>query len=246
MKHQTIRDVLLGAGLLLSLIASAQKFDSELHLSSEKDVYWYRIVNALPGMEEFAVTDFSEEDELCPAQLFKTEESDQKSQWKLTARADGKIVITNRATGQELDGTSVNMGNYNATLIMPEATSFGFTITSLGDNAFKIESVEDDDVNRCLAVVDMDALPISYPEENLSTSVIGWKFLPVEIDSQTGIGTAQSTKSVIRVTNKRISVSGAKWQLFNAQGVEMPRTTRLATGVYMVKIGEKTVKIFVN
>jgi len=246
MNYHTLKDALLGVTLLSSLTAASQEFDSELHLSTDKDVYWYRICSALPGLETFAVTDFSNEDELCPAQLLQTDDLDQKSQWKLVAGISGKVILVNRATDQELDGTSLDMGNYNATLIMPRGVSTGFTVTSLGDNAFKLESVEDDEVNRCLAVADISEDPITYPEENLSTSVIGWKFIPVE-SVITGIGTAKNDSIVVRVRNKHISVSGGiEWQLFNAQGEEMPRTTRLATGVYMVKMADKTVKVMIQ
>jgi hypothetical protein len=63
----------------------------------------------------------------------------------------------------------------------------------------------------------------------------------------TGIGTAKNDSIVVRVRNKHISVSGGiEWQLFNAQGEEMPRTTRLATGVYMVKMADKTVKVMIQ
>lgn len=246
MNYNTLKDVLLGFVLLSSSMAAAQEFDSELHLSTDKDVYWYRICSALPGLETYVVTDFSDEDELCPAQLLQTDELNHKSHWKLVAGTDGKVILVNRATDQELDGSSVDMGNYNATLLMPRGISTGFTVTALGDNAFKLESVEDDDVNRCLAVADISEEPITYPEDNLSTSVIGWKFIPIE-STITGISEAKNNKITVRVTNKRISVSGGvKWQLFNAQGEEMPRTTRLATGIYMVKMAEKTVKVIIQ
>ena len=250
MKHQAIKVVLWVACILLPKLTAAQGFESELHLwnpdSETDDTYWYRIISAVPEMGDYAITDVSEEDELCPAQLLQTDEKEHKSQWKLKAGTDGKVILINRGTGQELNGSSIDMGNFNATQIMPAGISSGFTITSLGDYAFKLESVEDDDINRCLAVTDMDALPITYPEENLSTSAIGWKFIPVEITGL-NISSANGSNANIRIANKRIYVSGdTKWQLFNAQGEEMPRTIRLATGVYMVKAGDKTVKVLVN
>lgn len=246
MKQQTIMGVLWGSCMLLSQLAAAQEFDPELHLSNNEDVYWYRICSALPGLEAYAVTDYSEEDEFIPVQMLPTEEADFKSQWKLIAGNDGKVILRNRASGQELDGVSLEMDNCNATLIMPAGTSAGFQVTSLGEYVFKLESEEDDGINRCLAVADMYALPVSYPQENLATSHIGWKFLPVEVESATGIGTQGDSRTIIRIANRRISVKGGtKWQLFNAQGEEMPRTTRLSTGVYMVKTGEKTVKVYI-
>lgn len=248
MNQITHKNVLWCFILLLPMIAGAQEFESEIHLwdplNENETTYWYRICNALPGMEEYAITDCSEEDELFPAQLLQTEEKDYKSQWKLKAGENGKVILINRATGQELDGSSVDMGNCNATLIMPEGTSTGFTMTALGNNAFSLQSVEDDDVNRCLALADKDGKPTTYPTENESSSVIGWKFIVMEISSWDGIGTDKVRKTVISVSGKRISVSGvSKWQLYNAQGEEMPRTTKLAPGVYMVKLPQETVKV---
>lgn len=246
MNYKTPRKMLLGFLLLASLTAEAQEFDSELHMSTENDVYWYRICSAMPGMEHLAMTDFNG---MTPLQVFytnaflmQTEESEEHSQWKLTAGEDGKVVITNRATGYQIGNKSNYSDNYNITQLVG-TDSPGFNMTALGESAFRIESVEDDGVNRCLAVAEEGGEPIAYPTENENASVIGWKFLPVEI--QTGIGSTKCKDVVIRIANKRINVNGTKWQLFNAQGEEMPRTTRLATGVYMVKMPQKTIKVMV-
>ena len=251
MNNNTLKKALWGLSMLSTMTVGAQKYESEIHLWDPLDesetTYWYRICSALPGMESYAVTDFSEEDELYPVQLLQTEEKDYKSQWKLKAGGDGKVIIINRATGQELDGCSIDMGNCNVTQIMPTGTTAGFKMTALGNNAFMLESVEDDDINRCLATADVEEEPITYPTQDESTSAIGWKFIVTEISGWTGIGSNKACKTTIRVSNRRISVSGAaKWQLFNAQGEEMPRTTRLAPGVYMVKIAEKTEKILIQ
>ena len=120
----------------------------------------------------------------------------------------------------------------------------GFTVTSLGDYAFKLESVEDDGVNRCLALAEKDGEALTYPETGESSSVIGWKFFPVEIVD--AIGSTKGSGTTISVKGKRISVSGCpEWQLFNAAGEEMPRTVSLPTGVYLVKMPQKTVKILI-
>ena len=44
----------------------------------------------------------------------------------------------------------------------------------------------------------------------------------------------------------RIFVKGCpEWQLFNASGEEMPRTVALPTGVYLVKMGQKSIKVLI-
>ena len=244
MTYKSLKTFSLGVALLASLSAIAQDFDSELQLSNDETTYWYRICNASTGMDGYAMTDLGPETEdinLSYIYLLPTETEDIHSQWKLTAGEDGKIIITNRSTGNQISNISANMGEFNATKLA-EGGSQGFTVTSLGDDAFQLESVEDDGVNRCLASAYIESEPLSFPESDASSSIVGWKFFPVEIE--TGIGSTQAVRPVISVKNKRISVKGCpEWQLFNSQGEEMPRTTRLGTGVYLVKLPQKTFKV---
>ena len=251
MIYKTFRNVFMGFVLLAPLSAGAQEFESELQLSNDETVYWYRISNASPGMDGYAMTDLNgivdgedHEDVLHFAvYLLPVETEDIRSQWKLTAGEDGKVILTNRATGSQISNHSA--GDYNITSLSSSGwNASGFTLSSLGDNAFKLESVEDDGVNRCLALAERGSEALTYPESGESTSIIGWKFFPVEIED--AIGSAKGSGTTIRVTGKRISVSGCSdWHLFNAQGEEMPRTTRLATGVYVVKMPQKTVKVLI-
>lgn len=251
MIHMTFRRAILAVGLLTALSASAQESDSELQLSTDV-VCWYRICSAVPGMEGYAMTDLNpveedgedHDDALRTAvYLLPTETENHSSQWMLTAGEDGKVILTNRATGFQINNASFSRGDHNVTWLGPTGAP-GFTVTSLGDNAFRLESVEDDGVNRCLALAERDGEALLYPQSGASTSIIGWKFFPVEID--TGIGTKEADRSVIRVNAGRISVSGcSEWQLFNAKGEEMPRTVKLPTGVYVVKLPQKAVKVLI-
>jgi hypothetical protein len=252
MTYKSLKTLSLGVALLASLSANAQEFDSELQLSTDI-VYWYRICSAVPGMESYAMTDLNGEveggdhEDVLYQNVFMmpTETEDYRSQWKLTAGENGKVIITNRATGSQISNQSSNNdGDHNKTWLTFSSDAPGFTVTSLGDYAFKLEGVEDDGVNRCLALADISGEAIAYPESGESTSVVGWKFFPVEID--TGIGSMKAGRTVVQVKNKRIYVIGSsEWQLFNAQGEEMPRTTSLATGVYMVKTPQRTIKVMV-
>lgn len=241
----SLKRLFMGLALLTSLSASAQEFDSELQLSSDV-VYWYRICSAVPGMEGYAMTDLGSETADVMSNvvhMLPTETDDYRSQWKLTAGEDGKIVITNRATGFQISNTSFNFDDHNYTWLANEGAP-GFTVTSLGDYAFKLESVEDDGVNRCLALADISGEALAYPESGESTSFIGWKFFPVEIE--TGIGTMEAGRTVVQVMKGRIFVKGCpEWQLFNASGEEMPRTVALPTGVYLVKMGQKSIKVLI-
>ena len=252
MTYNSLKRLVLGSALLTPLSANAQEFDDELQLSTDI-VYWYRICSTVSGMDSYAMTDLNGEvdgedleDVLRLAvYMLPTETEDYRSQWKLTAGEDGKVIITNRATGSQISNTSKESeSGHNTTWLTFSNDAQGFTVTSLGDYAFRLESVENDGVNRCLAMADINGEAISYPETGESTSFVGWKFLPVEID--TGIGSAKAGRTIVQVKGKRIFVSGCpEWQLFNAQGEEMPRTVRLTTGVYMVKMPQRTVKVLV-
>ena len=250
MIHEAFKKMFLGIAMLAPLTLAAQEYDEELQMSTDI-VYWYRICSAVPGMEGYAMTDLNgevegedHEDALrMSVYLLPTETEDYRSQWKLTAGEDGKVVITNRATGFQISNTSRSVGDHNLTWLTGSGAP-GFTVTSLGDYAFKLESVEDDGVNRCLALADRSAEAITYPEAGESTSAIGWKFFPVEID--TGIGLMQAGRMVVQVMKGRIFVKGCpEWQLFNASGEEMQRTVALPTGVYLVKTQQRAVKVLV-
>ena len=248
MTYKSLKRLFWGIILLAPLSAGAQEFDSELQLSTDI-IYWYRICSAVSGMEGYAMTDCSElvQNADFPIQLLLVETDNQAAQWKLTDGTDGKVNIVNRATGKSINNVSVNnepeTNFFNATQLTTETTQ-GFTATSLGDYAFRLEGVEDDGVNRCLALADISGEALTYPESSESSSIIGWKFFPVEIE--TSIGSAKTNNAVIRVNGKRISVSGCSgWQLYNASGEEMPRTISLPTGVYLVKMPQKSVKILI-
>ena len=212
MIYEAFKKMFLGIAMLAPLTLAAQEYDEELQMSTDI-VYWYRICSAVPGMEGYAMTDLNgevegedHEDALHLAvYMLPTETEDYRSQWKLTAGEDGKVVITNRATGFQISNTSKSVGDHNLTWLTGSGAP-GFTVTSLGDYAFKLESVEDDGVNRCLALADRSAEAITYPEAGESTSAIGWKFFPVEID--TGIGSMQPGRLVVQVMKGRIFVKG--------------------------------------
>ena len=243
-----IRNLLVGVALLATATAGAQDFASELQMSNNETTYWYRICSALPGKQEWAMTDQNGMNDTAQffdfANLMKTEADETHSQWQLTKGDDDKVVLTNRATGHQISNSSRMSKNHNVTLFAETPPAPGFKITSLGDNAFMLESVENDGVNRCLAFAEEETEALTYPTENLSTSVIGWKFMLVE--TVTAINDADA-KIAIRVANRRVVVDGCKrWQLFNAQGKEMPHNRTLPAGVYFVKTPKRTVKVVVN
>ena len=98
----------MGLCLLAPAWLAAQEFDDELQLSSDV-VYWYRISNAAAGMDGLAMTDVNgstgSEEYQNIVFMLPTEADDLRSQWKLTAGEEGKVIITNRATGSQIAGS---------------------------------------------------------------------------------------------------------------------------------------------
>lgn len=247
MHYQTLKRVLMGIAMLMPLSMTARDFNSELLLSDEETTYWYRISCAASGMDGLAMTDLSGSTGTGEASrmiyMMPTETEDQRSQWKLTAGEDGRFIITNRATGQQISNASSSEADHNITMLTASDAP-GLTVTALGDYAFRLESVEDDGVNRCLALADKDAGAIFYPESDESSSAIGWKFLTVEI--VTGMNASKGTFPTLRVKNRHVIVSGcSEWKLYNAGGEELPRTVSLPTGIYLVKMPHKSVKVLI-
>lgn len=239
------KGIIISLFLLLALPIKGQDFASELQMSTEGTIYWYRICNAVPGMQDYVMTDCSSQDIIYQVQLQKTAIDNEYSLWKLTAVGDdGKVVLVNRATGLLLGGRSFDQGDHNPTGLITNG-SHGYTITSLGDNAFSLQGVEDDGVERCLSLAERDTPAFIWPERNLSTSAIGWKFLLVDSNTTGIFGT--KTKSSVHVIDKRIVVNGSsRWQLFDILGREIPHDQVLAAGIYLLKTSNEAVKVMIR
>ena len=237
-----IRALFLSVFLLAFISARAQQFASVLKISTDEEVYWYRICNASLGMQDYVMTDCSNDDDVIQVQLLQTEMIEERSLWKLTTVGnDGKVVLTNRFTGFQLGGVSLNMGNHNATQLTDKGSQ-GFIITYLGEDAFSLQSVEDDGVERFLSLAKRDSPALNWPEQNQSTSIIGWKFIPVE---STGIFDTIISPA-INVVDKHIFVSGCKsWHLLSLSGKVIPSHIILKAGIYLVKTSDRVVKVIV-
>ena len=245
MKCKVFKQALLGLAVMMPATVCAQPFTMELQASTDEVEYWYRICSAVPGMEQLVMTDCSDQNDVCQVQLLPTVVSNEKSQWKLTVSPDDMVLITNRATGLQLHNASKEVGEHNATQLTA-GDSQGFDLLPLGGDAVLLMDTEIDGVTRCLAIAERGTEASKFPESDGSTSIVGWKFTFVE-SVQSVVKTTKGTAPTIRVCNRRVTVSGCKnWQLFNAQGEEMPRTTKLAPGAYMVKTPEGVTKVMVK
>lgn len=217
--------------------------------SDDDATYWYRIVCTMPNSGSYAMTDCSNLDDVCQLQMLATNETEEKSQWKIVKHSQNQgVVLINRATGNMIDAKSFELDSLNATQLTTEEPQNPFHIEKLtGETpSFSIWSIENDDNQRCLAMIDRNGGPLAYPSSATFGTPIAWQFTLIE-EEITGLSSQQDTPTSIRVANHRIAVKGAKrWQLFNALGEEMPQTTDLPAGAYIVKIGAKKVKVMVK
>ena len=244
MRHTLLYQALLGIALM---VTSVSAWAQAWQVSSEDTTYWYRITPAQETLKSYAMTDASNTDGIAQLVMLATDDTEELSQWKITETSgseDEKLyVITNRSTGMMIQARSVNIGNHNATQLTLDDENNMFNISEIADGAYRIQSTENDGVERALAIADCNGAALAWPTEGeLATSPVAWKFVLVE-EVITGLNEA-AADTAIRIANHRISVKGAKdWQLFNVLGEEMPRTTDLPTGTYIVKVGNKTFKV---
>ena len=244
MKRILLYQVLLGIALMMT---AATAWAQDWQVSNDDATYWYRITPAQETLKSYAMTDASNTDGIAQLVMLATDDTEELSQWKIT-EANGLgnekfYIITNRKTGMMIQARSVNIGNHNATQLTLDDENNMFNISEIVDGAYRIQSTENDGVERALAIADCNGAALAWPTESeLATSPVAWKFVLAE-EVITGLNGA-AVDTAIRIANHRISVNGAKdWQLFNILGEEMPRTTDLPTGTYIVKIGDKSFKV---
>lgn len=234
--------------LLATTVSQASAFsleayiDNELSVSDDANTYWYRISSCAEGLENYAISSNDASD--MPLPLIASDISDYQSQWMVSKNEDGLLQFSNRATGCAIAASSVENDAYNITQVAEQKEDGGwFKSQYAGANHYMLSSVEDDGVIRYLIATEQDALAVGFPAEDTNKSAVVWKFELVDTEL-TGIDGAQDTHVSIRPDKGRIFVSGASlWHIYNLQGVEMPRTTALPAGTYIVSTPQKTIKV---
>lgn len=217
--------------------------DHELSLSDEGANYWYRISSCAEGLENYAISSTDNPDAL-PLPLLNSEITDSNSLWMITKTADNLLQFTNRATGRVIAASSICTDNYNITQVANTKDEGGrFAAQFVGGNRYMLCSQEDDGMTRYLAATRQGEQSLAFPSELSNHSAVVWKFEIVETEL-TGINATDTTQIAIKASKGRIHVSGAtQWHLYNLQGREMPRTTTLPEGIYIIQTPNKTIKV---
>jgi len=202
------------------------------YVTDTTDVF-YNIVSAKDGL---AMADPATTASTSPAnmKLVSLSTADPAQQWKLVKKNNGKIDFVNRASGNYLLTFSALSGNFNMTKIgQPDQYYHGWNVSSLGSNQYAIFGVEEDNILRYLsnATVGASAEPL-----DLTTNTdFAWTLSAVDTVA-TAIQSNHTDKNYISVDNGKILVNGTRdYSIWNADGKNMPKNTRLAPGVYVIR-----------
>lgn len=242
-------DPTTGNRLIASTIAKAESFslepfiDHNLSISDEGTAYWYRISSCAEGLENHAITSTDDAADM-PLPLLDTEITDERSQWMVTKGDNGLLQFTNRSTGSMIAASSVHNGSCNITQVAESKDDGGsFTAQFVGGTRYMLSAVEDDDVTRYLAATSQGNPAMAFPTEACNKTAVVWNFEIVESEL-TSLDGADATQISIEAHNGRIRVSGAtEWHLYSLQGIELPRTTTLPEGIYIIQTPHKTIKV---
>ena len=221
--------------------------DSPIKETVKGDENWYYLLSAKNGVTgEQAICDNTKNEGGAPLTVVALEESNEAQQWKLVRNeATGNYMIVNRATGLHILSNSIVQDIYNITSAGWVSNNPGFEMRYLGLGQYAFCGVEDDGIMRYLSIQDASAPAESLNLSAMPSSSCAWT-LKVAGHS-TGVKDAIGSEVNVKVVGKRIGVEGADdYRVVNALGMDVPKSSALSTGIYLVVIGENTYKVTVK
>jgi len=220
--------------------------DMPFKTSIKSNEYWYNIISAKSGISNLVIKDNTKSGGAFPFILTTLDENDNSQQWKfIKNEANGKMDIVNRETGFHILTNSTAEGLYNAILSGYFMKNTGYTFEYLGLGQYALNGLENDNIERYLALQDTQSNVDSLNLSSMPNSEFAWTLREAGYTSGiTSIGTA---KPVIKVLNGMISVENAQeYSVTSAEGIVMPKGIKLQKGVYLVTIGKTTTKVVIN
>lgn len=207
--------------------------------------YWYNIVPAATGATGLAMRDNSAADKKYPLALSTLQEGDYTQQWMFVRHADtGLYEIVNRKNTLHILTQSVIQDLYNAAQIGWNDANPGFKVDYIGLGQYSLSSVESDGIERMLSAQKTGADVNSYDGGTLLSSPFAWTLH--EAGFSTGIDNA-AIEAQVKVKDGKIVVpAGQDYTIFNAIGMAMPKDTKLQKGVYVIVIGNHSVKVIIK
>ena len=223
-----------------------------IEYSSGTTEVWYQIFSAKPALGNQCVTDNTA---TTGAKVnFTVNESTEDNvaqQWKLVQKMTGsKVEFVNKATGNVIQTKSEAAGIYNSILftqIMDEST--GWNLRYLNGGQYVISGEEEDGIIRYWNFTKDGETPKKYNGANLIFSDFAWRLKKLSDSGGTdkkeiSIG---NNDIVVYAYDGRVFVKGIdEFQVKTIQGIPVDKKRQLPVGIYLVTVGNKTVKILVR
>ena len=211
------------------------------------NVPYYNIVSGKAGADNEVVFDnTSVVDTKFKFVVAKKETGNDAAQWRLVSLRPGKVAIINRATGNSISSDIYADGQYN----LPEADAQNvvaktWNINAVSADEFVISSIGEDNIVRYLNNTTFGEAPETPDVANMGGSGFAWKF--VKADEAVGINEAKNSVPTVSVENGKVVVSGGlPFTIFAPDGVQLPSSSTLQRGIYIINVAGKSVKINVR
>lgn len=153
--------------------------------------------------------------------------------------------IVNRATGLHIMTNSTPEGLFNAVMAGYFMKNTGYNFEYLGLGQYALNGLENDYIERYLALQDTQAKADSLNLSAMPNSEFSWTLKEAGFTS--GINNTSEAKPAVQVVNGTIVVENATdYTVTSASGIVMPKSVKLQKGVYLVTIGKTTTKVIIN
>ena len=226
------------------LLASMTSVEAQIKYSTVSDEFWYNLLSADSSVENLAITESL--DGVYEITVATLDNDNESQQWKFVEdESTGNVYIVNRKSGNQILSDSRLQDIYNVTLIGLDSLNRGFKATQIGDGQYAFSAIENDGIERYLALQELSAESVVLDEENLSSSAFAW--IAQEI-IPTGVKEISDDNFVISVTaDRRIIVENAlNYRVRSLAGVELPKDASLEKGVYIVTVGSVSKKVSIE
>ena len=228
----------------LFLLASMTSVEAQIKYSNGSDEFWYNLLSAKSGVENLAITETP--DGVYEITVAALDNENESQQWKFVEdESTGNVYIVNRKSGNHILSDSRLQDIYNVTLIGLDSLNRGFKAAQIGDGQYAFSAIENDGIERYLALQELSAESVVLDEEDLSSSAFAW--IAQEI-IPTGVKEISDDNFVISVTaDRRIIVENAvNFRVRSLAGVELPKDASLEKGVYIVTVGSVSKKVSIE
>ena len=229
---------------VLFLLACVTGINAQIKYSNGSDEFWYNLLSAKSGVENLAITETP--DGVYKITVAALDNENEGQQWKFVEDGStGNVYIVNRKSGNQILSDSRLQDIYNATLIGLDSLNRGFKAAQIGDGQYAFSAIENDGIERYLAIQELSAENVVLDEENLSSSAFAWVAKEV---TTTGVEEISDENFVISVTeDRRIIVENATdYRVRSLAGVELPKDASLEKGVYIVTVGSVSKKVSIE